>query len=143
MSQDQATTPAEYEFTDGQNVTIRALAGAMKFVAVFEVILGIFYGLLTALSFLGGVLVNAIIYGVTSVITIVLAMMVNRAAGYFRSVVDSKGSDIMLLMGALEHLRGYFNTKRILYIIALCVGVLAFVLGILLFTARSASPTAM
>ncbi|MEO8704325.1 MAG: hypothetical protein ABI867_30000 [Kofleriaceae bacterium] len=128
----------EYEFTETQNSTIKVLASAMKFVAIVELLLGILYGLLAVFAFMGGALGNVIVYTITSVITIILAMMLSRASGYFAAIVTTEGSDIMLLMAALDHLKSYFTTKRVLYIIAMALIAVGIVLGVFLMMGRKA-----
>jgi uncharacterized RDD family membrane protein YckC len=129
----------EYEFTETQNQTIKVLASAMKFVAIVELLLGILYGVLAAFAFLGGAIGNLIVYAITSVITIILAMMLSRASGYFAAVVTTQGSDIMLMMAALDHLKSYFSTKRILYIIAMALIAVGIVFAIIFLLGRSHS----
>jgi hypothetical protein len=130
MSELQASNDG-YEFTDAQNASIRELAGAMKFVAVVELILGILYGVLALFAFLGNSIGSGIAYGITCVITIALATMLSSASGYFKNIVNTRGADVMHLMGALDHLRKYFNLKRTLYIIAMILIALGIVLVIL------------
>jgi hypothetical protein len=125
------TAQAEYEFDPAQNTTIRQLAGGMKFCGVFELVIGIIYGILAAFALLGSMIGGAIVYGLSAVVWIILAGMQMRAAGYFRAVVDTHGSDITLLMAALAQLRGYFGTKRVLYMIALALFIVGLVVVIL------------
>jgi hypothetical protein len=138
----QEPVTTEYEFTDSQNATIKVLASAMKFVAIVELLLGVLYGLLAVFAFMGGALGNLLVYTITSVITIILALMLSRAAGYFASVVTTQGSDIMLMMAALDHLKSYFSTKRILYIIAMALIAVGIVLAVLFLMGRSSETKA-
>lgn len=139
MSQLQTTTDG-YEFTDVQNTSIRELAGAMKFVAVVEIILGILYGVLALFTFMAGSIGGTLVYGITCFVSIILAAMLSTASGYFRNIVDSQGADIMHLMGALDNLKKYFNLKRTLYIIAMVLIALGVVL-VIVTTGRSVTVT--
>ncbi len=127
-----------YEFDANQNSTISALAAAMKFVAIVEILLGVLYGVLTVFALMQGALGTALGYGVTSVITLVLASMTSVVAGHFRSVVATEGADIIHLMGALDELRKYFSLKRVLYIIAMVLIGVAIVF-VFLFSMRGSS----
>ena len=128
-----------YEFSSQENETIGALAGAMKFVAVIELIIGILTAVAAVFAMLGNSMLNFVIYGVNALFSIILATMLMTASGYFRSVVDTKGNDIMLLMGALDALKRYFSLKRVLYIIGLCLVGAFILLAFVFFTGHSNS----
>lgn len=130
----------EHEFDDAANMQIEVLAGAMKFVAIVEIIIGAFNAILAALALIAGAMGNVLVYGVTAVITIILALMLNTASGHFKNIVTTQGSDITQLMGALIELRKYFVTKKIIYIIAMVLLVLGIVF-IFMLTERSGAPS--
>ena len=122
-----------YEFSSQQNETIGALAGAMKFVAIVELIIGILTGVAAIFSLLGDAMLNFVIFGVNALFSVILATMLMSAAAYFRNVVDTRGNDIMLLMGALDNLRRYFSLKRVLYIVGICLVGAFLLLAVTLF----------
>ena len=139
MSEQGLQVHREHEFDDAANMQIEVLASAMKFVAIVEIIIGAFNAVLAALALLAGTLGNVVVYGVTSVVTIILALMLNTASGHFKNIVTTQGSDVTQLMGALIELRKYFVMKKILYIIAMVL--LALGLVFVFLFARSSGPS--
>lgn len=133
------STSPDYEFSERQNETIRGLASAMKFVAVVEMILGILFVVAAAIATLAGQLATTVAYSVQAVVMLVLAARQQSAAGSFRSIVDTRGADILHLMGALDNLRSYFHIKRVIYIFAICLIGAAVILGGLMLTSHSSS----
>jgi hypothetical protein len=129
-----------YEFGPGENQLLRGLAGAMRFVAVFQTIVGALLLVLAVFSLLWGHFGEALGYGIESCLGLVLAGLLLGAAGRFRQVVETQGADIPHLMGALEQLRKFFNLQRVLLIIALVLLGVALALGVFLFQPRAASP---
>jgi hypothetical protein len=137
MHIDIGTQESQYEFNVGQDETIRGLASAMKFVAVVEMVLGILLACGAVIAALVGQLATCLGYAVQAVVMIVLAARQSSAADAFRSIVDTRGSDISHLMGALENLRSYFHIKRTLYIIAICLFTAALLLAVMMVGTRS------
>jgi len=131
----------EYEFDRNQNTTISRLASAMKFCAIFELVIGILYGVFAMLSLLAGAIGGVISNAIVCTLLIVLAVMQSSAAGFFRNVATTQGSDIMNLMFALDKLRGYFSTKRVLYIIVMCLVVVLIVFVVLFGMSRTGTST--
>lgn len=133
-------SPDEYEFDPQQNSTITSLAGAMKFVAIIEILLGALYAVLALMAFFAGALGNLLVYSVISVSQIVLAWMLHRAADHFRAVVETRGNDVAHLMGALDQLRQHFVTKKIIYLIAIALFVIGFALVFVLAARANPHP---
>jgi hypothetical protein len=123
---------SQYEFDDYQNSAIARLASAMKFVAIFELVGGVIYGVFAALGVVTGSVITALVYGAIAVVTIVIALALNTASTSMRAVVGTRGADIAHMMSALEQLRRYFNIQRIMLIVLLSLIALALVAGFLL-----------
>jgi hypothetical protein len=134
-------TQSQYEFDSAQDLKIASLAGAMKFCGAFELVIGILYGAFAVFALLAGSIGGVIVYGVSATVWIILAVMQWRAGETFRAVVDTRGSDITLLMAALDHLRGYYGFKRILYILALVLLIVGIVFVVLMMMSRSPQVT--
>ncbi|HEU0033467.1 MAG TPA: hypothetical protein VFQ53_22705 [Kofleriaceae bacterium] len=128
---------ASYEFDPVQNTTIRSLAGAMRFVAIIELIVGLLYGVAAVFAALRSSFAHTLVYAITACLTMILATMLSSAASSFRAVVDTRGADVLHLMRALDQLGGYFRLKRALYIIAIVVVALGIALVVVFATGHA------
>lgn len=116
----------QYEFSGSQNELIKNLADKMRFVAYFLIaagVLGVIGGLVSLRTGGFGGIINGVVYTLIGVWT-------NSAATAFRRIVQTQGSDIENLMGALGELRKLYNFQYWLLIIALVFIALALVVGI-------------
>ena len=116
----------QYEFSGSQNELIKNLADKMRFVAYFLIaagVLGVIGGLVSLRAGGFGGIINGVVYALIGVWT-------NSAASAFRRIVETQGSDIENLMGALGELRKLYTLQYWLLIIALVFIALALVVGI-------------
>ncbi|MFB2937687.1 DUF5362 family protein [Aerosakkonemataceae cyanobacterium BLCC-F154] len=116
----------EYEFSGSQNELIKNLADKMRFVAYFLIAAGV-------LSVIGGIFnlrtgLGAIINGV---VYILIGVWTNSASSAFRRIVETSGSDIENLMGALGELRKLYTLQYWLLIIALVFTAIALVFTVI------------
>jgi hypothetical protein len=117
-----------YEFGPGESAEIAGLAGAMRFVGVAWVILGVINVVRAFLS-LGRGGPEAVLTMVDEVLSrVVVGALFLGAGAYFKQIARTRGGDIPLLMAALGKLRSAFSLLRIVIVLALVLAVLAFVL---------------
>jgi uncharacterized membrane protein len=123
--------PPGYEFTANQNESIRVLAGRMKFVGVFYIVMGGLFGLvgLAALFFYT---LLGIVYLIAIIPQLLIGIWTVNAATSFRQVVDTKGHDIPYLMNALIALRKLYTLQFWLLILTLAFVVLGVAVAIFL-----------
>ncbi|MFB2880417.1 hypothetical protein [Floridanema aerugineum] len=117
----------EYEFSSSQNELIKNLADKMRFVAAFLIgigALGIIGGLLSLRTGGVGNIINGVVYILTGIWT-------NSASSAFRRIVETSGSDIENLMGALGELRKLYTLQYWLLIIALIFIAIALVFTVI------------
>lgn len=114
-----------YEFSPSQNELIQDLSKKMKFVGYILLALGILLALVGVFTLTQGG-VGTIVQGV---IQIVLGIWTGKAASAFQRIVDTSGSDIENLMGALGELRKLYNLQFWLFLIGLILIAIAFVIG--------------
>ncbi len=107
----------EYEFDATENEVVSTLAGPMKFVAVVSIVFGVLNGIigLLAIGHIQGALTLA-----EGIALIAVGAWLGSAAGSFRDIVTTEGSDISLLMMALKKLRNVYTLQAWLMGIA-CV----------------------
>lgn len=122
------SSPRNYEFSAPENVIIRQLVDAMRFVsaaslavAAFTVILGV-AGLVTqgkagAGPALGN-FVQAVVFGL-------IGLWLQRAVDAFTRIVETSGDDITHLLGALRELTRVFSLQRTVLVLAVIVIVMA------------------
>lgn len=118
----------EYEFSSSQNELVKNLADKMRFVAYFLIavgVLGLIGGLLSLRAGGVGNIISGIVY-------ILIGFWTNNASSAFRRIVETSGSDIENLMGALGELRKLYTLQYWLLIIALVFIALALILGLVL-----------
>ncbi|MGA9381131.1 MAG: hypothetical protein WBV73_20405 [Phormidium sp.] len=118
----------EYEFSSSQNELIKNLADKMRFVAYFLIAVG-------ALGALGGLLslrTGGVGNIISAVVYILIGVWTNSASSAFRRIVETSGSDIENLMGALGELRKLYTLQYWLLIIALVFIAIALVFALIL-----------
>ncbi len=117
----------QHEFSSEHNVIFSKLATAMKFVGIFQIVLGV----LCMLALFSGD-VGAIIQGVvTGVVYILVGILLARASNHLRKIVDTEGSDIDHLMNAMGDISILYNVSMYIVIVAIVVVCCSF--AILLF----------
>lgn len=129
-----------YEFSGSQNELIGDLAKKMNFVGILMIasgIISLIAGIVTLFAaFSGGAFDFSSI--VNGVLLLLIGLWTRNAAQAFRRVVDTTGTDIENLMGALGELRKLYTLQYWLTIIVLIFLVLALLLGIIATIARAA-----
>lgn len=115
-----------YEFNNTQNQLIRELSEKMRFVGYFLIGLGILVAIGGLISIARGGLGNI----VQGIVQILIGFWTNKAASAFKQIVDTQGSDIENLMGALGELRKLYTLQYWLYIVAFIFVALGIVLAI-------------
>ena len=115
-----------YEFNNTQNQLIRELSEKMRFVSYFLIGLGILVALGGLVQISKGGLGNI----VQGIVQIFIGVWTNKAASAFKQIVDTQGSDMENLMGALGELRKLYTLQYWLYIVALIFVAIGVVLAI-------------
>jgi hypothetical protein len=125
-----------YEFGPAESAEISGLAGAMRFVGVFWIILGlvkIAWALLALGRGASGP--ESLLTMADEVLTrVVVGALFFGAGGYFKQVSRTQGSNIPLLMAALGKLRGAFSLLRIVIILGFVLALVAIFFFLHLFT---------
>jgi len=121
----------EHEFDEADNRRFSKLAGAMSFVAIASLVLGIIYCI-------GGVVsmqypLAALLQIGEGVVFLLIAGWLRSAAASFRDIVRTEGNDLMNLMYAMTKLRSVYSLQAWLVGIA-CV---LFVVALFLFLGGS------
>ena len=114
----------QYEFDNSQNELILDLSKKMRFVAYFLMALGI----LAVVFGIVGLDVGSIIQGI---VQFLIGLWTVNAASLFRQIVETRGNDIVNLMGALAELRKLYTLQYWVLIIALIFMAIALVLGLI------------
>lgn len=117
-----AAAPRNYEFSAPENVVIRQLVDAMRFVSAASLSLGAFC-LLLGLACLFtqgkaglGAAINSFVY---CPFFALIGGWLQRAVDAFTRVVETTGSDIPHLLTALSELTRVFSLGRALFVVAL------------------------
>ena len=118
-----------YEFSAAENETIQVLASRMKFVGIFNIVIGILYGL-AGLMFLLVQPLALLLYLPVVGMLILIGVWTNSASSSFKMIVQTAGQDIMHLMSALENLRKLYNFQFWLLVVGLILVILFFLVGI-------------
>jgi len=121
----------EYEFDTAQSSLIERLAGAIKFVGVWFLVLAALQAamLLLVIVLTGRVGLAVVIqYVAVGALLFFQGLWNNRAAESFRRIAGTQGNDIGNLMSALGDLNKLYALTRVLIIIALVLFVLAAVM---------------
>lgn len=121
----------EHEFDEADNQQFSKLAGAMRFVAISMLVLGVIFCLVGVMSMSAPL--SALISIGQGVVFLLISGWLNSAATAFRDIVRTEGNDLMNLMYAMTKLRSVFRLQAWLIGIA-CV---LFVLALFLVLGRS------
>lgn len=122
------STPRNYEFSAPENIIIRQLVDAMRFVAAASLAVGAFVlilgiaGLATqgrpAIGPAIGDFAEAVVFGL-------IGLWLQRAVDAFNKVIDTSGDDITHLLHALRELTRVFSLQRTVLVLAAIVIVMA------------------
>ncbi|MDC0667166.1 hypothetical protein [Nannocystis radixulma] len=123
-----SSPPRNYEFSAPENVIIRQLVDAMRFVAAASLAVGAFVlilgiaGLAThGRSAIGpaiGQFAEAVVFGL-------IGMWLQRAVDAFNRVIETSGDDITHLLHALRELTRVFSLQRTVLVLAAIIIVMA------------------
>ena len=117
-----------YEFDQTQNQLIRDLAQKMRFVSYFLIALGVLLVIAGIISIRRGE-IGGIINGV---VQILIGLWTSKAASSFQRIVDTQGSDMENLMGALGELRKLYTLQYWLILIAVIFVAIALIVALIL-----------
>ena len=117
-----------YEFDQTQNQLIRDLAQKMRFVSYFLIALGVLLVIAGIISIRRGE-IGGIINGV---VQIIIGLWTSKAASSFQRIVDTQGSDMENLMGALGELRKLYTLQYWLILIAVIFVAIALIVALIL-----------
>jgi len=114
----QPVTASSYEFTTTQERLIADLAGKMRFVSYFLIVVGVLQ-IIPGLSRL--VIAEGFGLVISGVVQLLIGIWTNRAASSFLQVTQTRGNDIDNLMEALKQLRRLYSLQYWLLIVALVI----------------------
>lgn len=114
----QPVTASSYEFTTTQERLIADLAGKMRFVSYFLIVVGVLQ-IIPGLSRL--VIAEGFKLVISGVVQLLIGIWTNRAASSFLQVTQTRGNDIDNLMEALKQLRRLYSLQYWLLIVALVI----------------------
>ena len=116
---------AQYEFDQGQNVLIGALAKKMLWVAYFTIGAGLLMVVAGVLSLSEGGLAALI----EAPFLVIIGIWTKKAAASFQRVVTTEGSDVTNLMAALGELKKLYTLQYWLILLVIALITLAVVVG--------------
>lgn len=115
--------PIQYEFDEGANAVFARLAGAMVFVGIAMCIPGVLLGVMACLwrpTWLGRGICGAL-----ALLSVAMGVLQYGAAGHFRRIVSTQGSDLENLMIALGELTNVYEIQRWLWLVLGATALLA------------------
>ncbi len=124
----QPVTASSYEFTTTQERLIADLAGKMRFVSYFLIVVGVLQ-IIPGLSRL--VIAEGFGLVISGVVQLLIGIWTNRAASSFLQVAQTRGNDIDNLMEALKQLRRLYSLQYWLLIVALVIFGIVAVIGLI------------
>ncbi|MBD1837891.1 hypothetical protein H6F78_12380 [Coleofasciculus sp. FACHB-64] len=119
-----------YEFDQTQNQLIRDLAQKMRFVSYFLIALGVLLVIDGIVSIAKGEIGGII----TGVVQIFIGLWTSKAASSFQLIVDTQGSDMENLIGALGELRKLYTLQYWLILIAVFFVAVALIMTVIFGT---------
>jgi hypothetical protein len=111
----------QYEFSPEQNSILLDLANKMKFVGIFEIVLGGIY----VLTAVGGMFQNI----GSGIVQVFLGYLTLNASKFFLNIVQTEGNDITHLMSAMLELKKLYSIQFWLNIILIVFVVIGLILG--------------
>jgi len=108
-----------YEFDDGQNALIGALASRMRWVAIFMMV----FALIAIVGGFSKLHEGGASWFGEGILVLIVAVWTLRAAGSFREIVRTKGSDVAYLMTALGELKKLYTLQFWVILIVLATTV--------------------
>ena len=120
-----------YEFSESENQVFSSLSKAMKFVGIFQIVMGALQGLLAILAIAGTNLGGAASAAIQAGLLVTFGLLTVRAAEPVMMIVTTQGDDIGHLMSAMRQLDKLYNLQKIVMIVALALGVIGGLLAAL------------
>jgi hypothetical protein len=102
----------------------------MRFVSYFLIVLGVLFILLGVVRLRVGDF-GSIFQGI---IQVIIGFWTKQAATSFQLIVNTQGSDIQNLMGALRELRKLYTLQYWIFLVAVILVIIAIVLALLIGT---------
>ena len=118
-----------YEFSAQENETMQVLASRMKFVGIFNIVIGVLYGV-AGLVFLLVQPLALLLYLPVVAMLVLVGLWTNSASSSFKMIVQTEGQDIMHLMNALTQMRKLYNLQFWLLVVGLALVVIFFFVGL-------------
>lgn len=123
-----SATPHNYEFSAPENVIIRQLVDAMRFVAAASLAVGAFALILGVIGLVSGGGANigpAIGQFAQALVFVLIGVWLQRAVDAFSRIVDTSGDDITHLLHAIRELTRVFSLQRTVLVLAILLLILA------------------
>jgi hypothetical protein len=123
-----ASHPSTYEFSAPENVLIRQLVEAMRFVAAASLALGalvLILGLAGVLTQGRASLGPALGNFAQCLVFVLIGVWLTRAVDAFNKIVESRGDDITHLLQAITELTRVFRLQQTVFVLALLITVLS------------------
>jgi hypothetical protein len=121
------STPRNYEFSAPENVIIRQLVDAMRFVSAASLAVGAFVLILGVAGLMthGKAAIGPAIGDFAeAVVFLLIGIWLQRAVDAFHRVVETSGDDITHLLNAIRELTRVFSLQRTVLVLAMIVIVL-------------------
>ena len=116
-----------YEFDSQQDQMFARLASAMAFIGIGMLVPGILLSI--AAVVFRATLLGAGICAVFAILLIAMGLLQYQAAGHFRRIVNTTGSDVDNLMIALGELTSVYEIQRWLWIVLAAAVLIALAAG--------------
>ncbi len=118
---DPQAQAGEYEFSEPQNQVLRELFGAMRFVGIALMVLGLLAGGFGVRKMTAGRTDSAVAMALLAVLLFFTGNWTRSASTSVQRIVSSSGNDITNLMAALMALRRVYSLQRTLLIASFVV----------------------
>jgi hypothetical protein len=113
---------ADYEFSDGDRDSIRALAASVSFVGVCLMLLGVLSGVFALGAVYAGFVPSGLGLVAGAAVSILVAWWMMSAGRSLSALVATRGRDVEHLMGAVAQLRRLFGFARVAVIVFALLG---------------------
>ncbi len=127
-----SSPPAEYEFGVTENIVISDCGGRARVWGLLCILAGAVQLVASVLNIARLIPGNGALFSLPAgVFNVLLGVYFTRAGGSMKSVVDTQGNDITLMMNALRNLSRAFFVQIVatMVFIVLVLGVIAFMLA--------------
>ena len=112
----------DYEFSEGDRDSIRALAASMSFVGVCLMLLGVLFGVFALGAVHAGFVPGGLALAVGAAVCVVVAWWMVSAGRSLSVLVGTRGRDVDHLMEAVAQLRRLFGFARVAVIVFALLG---------------------